>query len=244
MSFAARVQTRVRQSVKDRGLRQTILRILTAPYYLPREYVRWRSSFDARYGVDTEKRPQFEPFVDWNRSVICGAEYEPVKPELFRKAVEALPIRYEDFTFVDLGSGKGRALLLASEYPFRQIVGIELGPQLCKVAQRNVLKYKAEAQKCSSFRLIEADFTSCVLPPGNVLIYFFNPCPEPEMRRLIANIKQHVAAQPREVYILYVNPVLKHLIEDAKFTMGVGRGDKWLSYRCTNRRQLPGFAAA
>jgi len=232
VSFAARVQLRVRQSVKTRGLWRTLLRTISAPYYLPREYLRWRSSFDAKFGVDTENR------------VIGGGGLQPVRPELFRKVLENLPIRHEDFTFVDLGSGKGRALLLASEYPFREIVGIELRPQLHKVAQRNVLRYRAATQKCSSFRLIEADFTTCALPPGNVLIYLFNPCHETEMRKLVANIKERVVVEPREAYILYVYPELRHLIDEAQFTRAVGGSDKWLSYRCTDSRQSPGPLAA
>jgi len=92
--------------------------------------------------------------------------------------------------------------------------------------------------------LIEADFTTCALPPGNVLIYLFNPCHEPEMRKLVANIKERVVAEPREAYILYVNPKLRHLIDEAQFTRAVGGDDKWLSYRCTDSRQVPDPLAA
>jgi hypothetical protein len=121
--------------------------------------------------------------------------YEPSKPELFRKAVESLTICCEDFPFVDLGSGKVRALLLASEFPFREIVGIELGPHVQRAAQRNVHRYKTPTQKCNRFRLIEADFTSCALPEGNVLIYLFYPCREPKMRKLVANTSRSAAVR-------------------------------------------------
>ena len=50
----------------------------------------------------------------------------------------ALHLDFQDFNFVDIGSGKGRALLLASDYPFREIIGIELSPELDRVAQGEV----------------------------------------------------------------------------------------------------------
>src|SRR5262249_39560426 len=131
-----------------------------------------------------------------------------------------------------------------SEFPFREIVGIELGPQLHRAAQRNVRRYKTLTQKCTSFRLIEADFTTCVLPPGNVLIYLFNPCHEPEMRKLVTNIKRRVMAEPREAYILYVNPLLGHLIEEAQFMQAVGGGDRWVIYRCTKSGKVPVILSA
>ena len=55
---------------------------------------------------------------------------------------------FRDFIFIDLGSGKGRALLMASDYPFRRIVGVELLPQLHRAAQDNLTKYRSETQQC------------------------------------------------------------------------------------------------
>ena len=66
--------------------------------------------------------------------------------------LSALPIDYRDFTFIDIGSGKGRTLLMASDYPFRRIIGVELLPELHRIAQENVRKYKNENQK--SFAIV------------------------------------------------------------------------------------------
>ena len=59
----------------------------------------------------------------------------------------------EQLVFVDLGSGKGRTLLLASEYPFRRIVGVELSPKLHRIAKTNVEKFRSEEQRCRTFAL-------------------------------------------------------------------------------------------
>jgi len=68
------------------------------------------------------------------------------------------------FTFVDLGSGKGERLLMASDYPFRRIVGVELLPTLHHAAQENLGKYRNESQKCFALESICADATEFSFP--------------------------------------------------------------------------------
>src|SRR5260370_15319574 len=70
--------------------------------------------------------------VGW-RARLLGlfhSPYQPTDPALFQEIMASLPIEFEQFAFVDLGSGKGRTLLMASEYPFKRIVGVELIAEL------------------------------------------------------------------------------------------------------------------
>jgi len=81
--------------------------------------------------------------VGWRtrlRGLLGGSLYQPTDEALFREMMSALPIAYERFTFIDIGSGKGRALLMAAEYPFRRIVGVELLPELHAIARENIAK--------------------------------------------------------------------------------------------------------
>jgi hypothetical protein len=138
-AFLIRVRHKLRQSVRDRGKTATLARALLAPYYLAREYFRARRSFDGRHGVDTDPSPiSGQRGSDWTEWVIRGGGYAPVSPQYFLSALENVNIRYQDFTFIDLGSGKGRALLLASEFPFQEIIGVELGPELHEIAKKNI----------------------------------------------------------------------------------------------------------
>jgi SAM-dependent methyltransferase len=119
---------------------------------------------------------------------------------------------FHDFTFIDLGSGKGRTLLMASDYPFRRIIGVELLPSLHKIAQENVLQYKSESQKCFAFETICADATTFPLPADPLVIFLFNPFPESGMRQVVANLDQSLREHPRPVYVLYHNPLLEHTL--------------------------------
>ena len=67
-----------------------------------------------------------------------AVHYEATSFGKFSRAMEILAPRYEGFTFVDLGSGKGRVLLLAALRPFRRVIGVEISASLHTRAQANV----------------------------------------------------------------------------------------------------------
>src|SRR3712207_2275466 len=112
-----------------RGLTGTVRSLLwrTRVYGKLRMYpIKVRGSyFDRRNGVRTAGCVSLRELGVEGRSVAEGNHYEAVDPRLFRKVVGSLKIRHEDFVFVDFGSGMGRAILLAAEFPFRKVVGVE-----------------------------------------------------------------------------------------------------------------------
>ena len=122
---------------------------------------------------------------------------------------------FPDFVFLDLGSGKGRTLLMASDYPFRRIVGVELLPALHQAAQDNLSKYRSESQKCFALESICADATEFLFPAEPIVLYLFNPFPEAGLRRMIANLEQSLREHPRTVYVLYHNPLLEHVLSES-----------------------------
>ena len=152
--------------------------------------------------------------VDW-RARLLGllySPYQPTEPALFRKMMATLPIDYEAFTFIDLGSGKGRTLLMASEYPFRRIVGVELLPALHQIAQENLARYKADSQKCSALETVYGDATNFSFPNEPLVLYLFNPLPESGLKQVMANLDRSLLAHPRAVYVAYHNPLLEHVL--------------------------------
>ena len=98
------------------------------------------ADYDWDYRVDTTSAN-----VGWRARLIgfFNSAYQPIEAEIFREMMNRLAIDFSRLTFIDIGSGKGRALLLASEYPFRRIIGIELLPDLNRIAQENIRAYSA-----------------------------------------------------------------------------------------------------
>jgi SAM-dependent methyltransferase len=158
---------------------------------------------------------------------VFHSPYQPTEPALFHEMLEVLRQRadldFREFTFIDLGSGKGRTLLLASDYPFRRIVGVELLPTLNQIAQENLQKYRSESQKCFALESFCGDATAFAFPAEPMVLYLFNPFPESGLQRMLANLEQSLRQNPRPVCVLYHNPLLEHVLgESAAFTKAGG----------------------
>lgn len=155
--------------------------------------------------------------VGW-RARLLGcfhSPYQPTDPDLFREMMASLPIDFSAFTFVDLGSGMGRTLLMASEYPFQRIVGVELLPELHLVAEDNIRNYRSPTQRCTEIEAVAMDACEFVFPETPLVLYLFNPLPETGLRRVIRNLEQSMERSPRPVWILYHNPAMDKILEES-----------------------------
>jgi SAM-dependent methyltransferase len=148
---------------------------------------------------------------------VFHSPYQPTEAALFHEMLqllrEHLHSSLHDFTFIDLGSGKGRTLLMAADYPFRRIIGVELLPTLNEIAQENIARHKAETQRCFAMQSICGDATEFEFPAEPTVLYLFNPFPEAGLRRLISNLERSSWNDPRPFYVLYHNPLLAHVLE-------------------------------
>jgi hypothetical protein len=166
--------------------------------------------FDWDYRVNTTSGG-----LGWRERLlgVFHSPYQPTEPALFHQMFDDLQrhthIDLSQFTLVDLGSGKGRTLLMASDYGFRRILGVELLPMLHQIAQQNIAHYKSHAQKCFAIQSICADATTLPLPDGPLVIFLFNPFPESGFRQVLTNLENSLHANPRAIYVLYHNPQLE-----------------------------------
>ena len=165
------------------------------------------ADYDWEYRVNTTSGA-----VGWRDRLlgVFSSQYQPTERDVFHEMMAALAqntkINFNDFTFIDLGSGKGRTLLMAADYSFRRILGVELLPSLNQIAQQNLAQYHSESQKCFAIESICADATTFALPEGALVIYLFNPFPESGVRRALANLENALGADPRAIYVVYHNP--------------------------------------
>jgi SAM-dependent methyltransferase len=155
--------------------------------------------------------------VGWRERLlgVFHTPYQATDPNLFREMMAALPIRFQEFTFIDLGSGKGRTLLLASEYPFARILGVEILPELHRAAEENIRAYKSPMQCCAQIESLCADARDFDFPAEPLVLYLFNPLPEAGLRQMLANLGRSLHQHPRVVYVLYHNPQLEEVLEES-----------------------------
>ncbi len=170
--------------------------------------------------------------VGW-RARLLGAfhsPYQPTEPALFHEMMASLPIAFDQVTFIDIGSGKGRTLLMASEYPFRKIVGVELIRDLHRATEENIRAYKSATQRCTQIEAVCADACDFPFPVEPLVLYLFNPLPEAGLKRLVANLEKSLAENPRALYVLYHNPLLERAIAERSTFKKVGGTEQYSIY--------------
>jgi predicted RNA methylase len=163
--------------------------------------------FDREHGLETSGLILAWRLGVKHRHAEFATGYMGVPPSRMRAVLErwrstpgTMPT--EVCAFVDVGCGKGRALLLASEMPFREVMGVELAGDLVTIARRNVARWNLVGRPCSSVKVVHADATEVELPEGALLVYLFNPFGAPVLRRML----QRLQNQQTTVDVLYLFP--------------------------------------
>jgi SAM-dependent methyltransferase len=226
-----------RASLRQRGLVGTLKRPigLFFYYYLTRAGRKERlerSEFDSKFDVQTDgKIPLWKLDVS-SATSLYERRYEPTpSPQMFLDPLTKLNIDYKDFIFVDLGAGKGRALLLASLFPFKKIIGVEFAPELVRAAQENLAKPGNSRRKCHEVDLLCMDAADYRLPDERAVIYMYEPFDENIMRRVLGNIRECRQANPKELYVIYVNPVHAKCFEQLPYWERIDSTDRSFIYR-------------
>jgi SAM-dependent methyltransferase len=162
--------------------------------------------FDRLLGTDTSG---FVP-ADKLLSSPCDSQkkqgYAGSQPSIIRSTLAALP-SLDGYQFVDLGCGKGRPLLVASEFPFRQLIGVELSPSLAREANKNAAVLRKRFPERVPIRINVADASTYSFPPGNLVVFLYNPFGEEVIAKVVAGIESALAVEKRCVFVIYYNPV-------------------------------------
>ena len=167
-------------------------------------------SFDQQYGTDTAGTVPPEQLGIADAAVRKHAIlYLPSPPRVTRWMLDNIGIAHSGFSFVDLGCGKGRVVLVASEYPFQRVIGVEISPELTEIARENIARYKPAA-RCLNVEVRNADATTVDFPETNLIVHLYHPFELPVTRAVLSRLQASVDAKPRKVavaYLLYTSAV-------------------------------------
>jgi hypothetical protein len=159
-------------------------------------------AFDRAHGVDTSGTIPLQALDISSPNKGSGVRYEASDPNQFRELIDALPISFSRYTFIDIGAGKGRAMLLASEFPFRRIVGVEFSADLVRLARSNLERFESAHQRCRNFEVIHADAVDFQPPNEPLVVYFYNPFVREVMRQVLANVRSSAMRSGCPVYVV------------------------------------------
>jgi SAM-dependent methyltransferase len=187
--------------------------------FLAGRYQRWQeASLDRRYGIDTcGIDDDLASLGAAGEHLAQAYGYEPLHPPEFPRMMRAARIDPRRYVFVDFGSGKGRAVVLAAEYGFQRVIGVELAPALHEVAQRNIETFRRRRPRAGRIELHCGDAVDLPIPDGDALFFFYNPFADGVLRKVAANIERSFRQRPRNVVVAYRNPVHWQVFEALGF---------------------------
>lgn len=198
------VLARAARSLRQKGLRPTLTKVVA---------VAADALFDLRYGVETQAWAELCTLSIRGANREHGARYQPTHVWPLRRMLHRLQSQFTPGgAFVDLGCGKGRALMIAAEFGFPIIRGVEFAHELCTVAADNCAAYKRRRRLATEFQIVEADVVAYRFAGDETVIFMFNPFAAEVMNRVLDNITASLTAHPRRLLILYDNPRLSPVI--------------------------------
>jgi SAM-dependent methyltransferase len=226
-----RFTTEVGRAHRTRGLigavgttGRLVGRQVRRPLDYGREY-----ALDRKYGLETRGRRKIAAATLDRGEHRDGVDFESTPPPSWRKVLRALPLDNPgDFTFVDLGCGKGFVLALAALHGFGRVVGVELDPDLARQAQANAQVLSERTSRAVD--VVEGDATAFDLPTEPSLIYLYNPFGPQTMRDVVRRVDRSLAERPRPLFVAYVNPLHRHVWDESSTLRALAGNRHWAVY--------------
>ena len=179
------------------------------------------AAFDGARGLDTGGTVQMFDLTVASPNAAHAGPYIAAGPDHFRAAMALVDGDVAGSTFVDLGSGKGRALLLAAQYPFAAIVGVEFAAELHAICCANIARF-GDAR--ISNRLGDAE--QFAWPAGPLVVFLNNPFDAPLLARVVERLTATLRAHPRWARVVYLNPAAPELFREAGWRVVADEGSR------------------
>jgi SAM-dependent methyltransferase len=170
---------------------------------------------EKKYGINTTGADELQKLEKQGIDISHATIYMPVSYTLLEEIIEQLPITIRTH-FLDLGSGKGRALCIAAHKGFKQVTGLDFARDLCEAAKENLVITK-QKNPAFEYKVINNDAFYFEIPDDVDCIFLFNPFDEIIMSAVVNNICSSLQNNPRTISIIYVNPLHKDLFLKAGF---------------------------
>ncbi len=171
---------------------------------------------EKRYGINTTGADELKKLTEKGIDISHATIYMPVSYALLETIFNQIPATPRNH-FLDIGSGKGRAICMAAYNGFRKISGVDFSKELCEIAAQNTIavqqKFPAIQFAVANKNILDYDI------PGDVdCIFLFNPFDEMMTLKVADAVKKNLEFDPRFVQIIYANPLYKKAFEDVGFT--------------------------
>ncbi len=134
-----------------------------------------------------------------------GLGIKSISVKLLKTILSNLPDRLNHFHFMDIGSGAGRALLIASCYPFKKVDGVEYAQELHDAARSNIAHFPRSLMKCRNVHCHLQEATTVTIPKANTVFLFHAPFKMKLYQEMLDKITHSYKEKPRRFYLIFVD---------------------------------------
>jgi SAM-dependent methyltransferase len=181
--------------------------------------------FDPAFGVETRRIVETESMHDvTSANRARGIRYQPTRALPLRHVLRAARIPTEG-VFVDLGCGKGRALMVAVLAGFTRVRGVDYSAELCRAARHNLDALRERTHRRFDADVVCIDAADYAFSPDDCAVFLFNPFDATVLSAVLARLQRSLAAHPRQVWIVYHYPEWRSVLDSAGWL--VPAGDYW-----------------
>jgi predicted RNA methylase len=163
--------------------------------------------FDALHGTDTGKIIKVYRLDSVSSAYVHSHGYEACDIRRLSRDLMVPPIDRGGYEFIDLGCGKGRALIYAAEQGFGKVTGVEISPTLAAITRKNLGICGVEGE------VIAGDAGSFVIPDNPCVIYLNDPFGKPVMKQVVSNVQKRLRRSVADLWVIYRSPVYPRLFE-------------------------------
>jgi len=168
--------------------------------------------YDLREGTNTAGVTDLDNLTISSQNKKRGVYYGATRRRPFAEMLKVIAPP-KDCTFVDVGCGKGKVLLMAMDYGFHHITGIEFASELCEAARKNVETVRRRKGLRCSIEILECDAAGYVVRPQDTVFYIFHPFDDFVMSIFIDNVVASVKSHPRPIWLIYSYPAHGKVVE-------------------------------
>ena len=176
-----------------------------------------RHPIDLQYGTDTSG---LVDHLTLHRDATLVGQLRPYmgsQPTIIRRALDTLG-DIAGYTFVDIGCGKGRPMIVASEYPFALALGYDISADLVRIANANAVVMARHFPQRPPIRALHANVSDLQVPSGKAVVFLYNPFGAELMRSLLEKLEAELASGAiQHLYIVYDNPVCGEVFDNSRY---------------------------
>lgn len=170
---------------------------------------------EKKYGINTTGADELKKLAGTGIDISHATIYMPVSYILLKNIFDQLPLKPRKH-FLDIGCGKGRALCVAAYNHFEKVSGVDFSDNLCQQAKKNLDKIK-QTLPSLQFSIDIKNAEDFVIPQDTDCIFLFNPFDGVIMEKVVNNIVESLDKKPRELDVVYANPIFKEKYLNAGF---------------------------